>query len=91
MDPVGHGLKHMLQELKSCLPVSPVDELGHGELARPVDADEEIQLAFSGLNLGDVDMEEPCGLVLELRPLRLVPLHIRQARDAMSLQASVQH
>jgi hypothetical protein len=62
---------------------------GHGELAGPVDADEQTEFAFSGLNLGDVDMEEPYGVALELRPLRLVTLHIRQARYAMPLQAPV--
>ena len=80
----------MLKEFPGSLPVGLVDELGHGELARAVDTDKQIQFAFSGLNLGDVDIEEPYGVALELRPLRPVALHIRQTRDAMPLQAPVQ-
>jgi len=75
---------------KNSQAVCLVDELGHGERARAVDADEQVKLAFGGLNLGDVDMEEPYGVALELRPFRLVTSDIRQARDAMALQAPVQ-
>ena len=90
MNLVGHGFEHVLKEFLGCLSVGLVDELGHGELARAVDADEQIKFAFSGLNLGDIDMEEPYGVALERRPLRLVAFHIRQARYALPLQAPVQ-
>jgi len=39
---VGHCFQHVLKELPGRLPVGFVDELGHGELARPVDADEQV-------------------------------------------------
>ena len=42
MDLVGHGFEHMLKEFPGGLPVGLVDELGHGELARPVDTDKQI-------------------------------------------------
>jgi len=42
MDLVGHDLEHMLKEFPSCLPVCLIDELGHGELARAVDAYEQV-------------------------------------------------
>lgn len=90
MNLVGHGFEHVLKELPGRLPIGLVDELGHGELARAVDPDEQIQLAFGSLHLCDVDMKEAYGVALELRPLRLVALIIRQARDAMPLQASMQ-
>lgn len=44
----------------------------------------------SGLHLGDVDMEESDGVVLKFLALRLVSLDIRQARNAVSLQAPMQ-
>ena len=47
MNLVRHGFKHELTEFPDCLPVGSVDELGHGELARAIDADEQIQFAFS--------------------------------------------
>ncbi len=42
MDLIGHGFEHVLKELPGCLSVSLVDELGRGELARAVDADEQV-------------------------------------------------
>jgi hypothetical protein len=57
----GHGLEHVLQELPGCFPVCLLDELAHGKLAPAVNADEQVQLSFSGLNLGEVDMEEADG------------------------------
>ena len=47
-------------------------------------------LALCGPDLGDIDVEEADRVAFELRPLRLVALHIRQARDAVALQAAVQ-
>ena len=42
VDLTGHGCEQVLKELPGCLSVGLVDELGHGELARAVDADEQI-------------------------------------------------
>jgi hypothetical protein len=61
--------------------------LSEGKLGRPVDAYEQVKLAFIGLHLGDNDVEEAYWVALVLLALRLVPFDIRQARDAMSLQA----
>ncbi len=72
VDLIGHCFEQVLQELPSCRPVCLVDELGHGKLARSVDADEQVELSFSSLHLGDVDMEKADRVALELRPLRLV-------------------
>ena len=43
-----------------------------------------------GLHLGNTNVEEADGVALELLPSRLVVFDIRQARDAMTLQAPVQ-
>jgi hypothetical protein len=50
----------------------------------------EIELTFSRQHLSDVDMEEPDGVALELLALGFAALHVRQPRDTMSSQASMQ-
>ena len=87
---IRHTFEHVLQELPGCLPVCLLDKLGHGKFACAVNADEQVKLALSGLHLGDVDMEEADRVALELLALRLVAFHVRQSRDAMSLQAPMQ-
>ena len=90
VDLIGHGFKHVLQELPSGLPVCLLGELGYGKLTCAINACEHVELAFSSLNLGDVDMEQADGVAFELLALRLVTFHIRQARDAMPLKAPLQ-
>ncbi len=85
----GDGLEHVLQELPGGAPVSLLNELGHRELARAVNADKEIELALGGLHLGDVNVKEADREALELLALRLVAADVWQARDAMPLQAAV--
>lgn len=67
-----------------------IDELGYGKLACAINACEQVELAFSSLNLGDVYVEETDRIALELLTLWLVTLHIRQPRDAMTLEAAMQ-
>lgn len=59
MDLVGHGLKHVLEELACGAPVSLIHDLGNGELNGAVNADKEIGFAFSGLHFGNVDVKNP--------------------------------
>jgi hypothetical protein len=80
----------MLEELPGCLSVSRCNELCDGEFGRSVNAHKEIELTFSRLHLGNVDVKEPFGIPLELLAPGLVAFDIRQARDAMTLQAPVQ-
>ena len=103
MDLIGHGLKHVLEELPGSLSVSRCNELSDSELGRPVDADEQVKLALGGLHLGNVpsrgllanrcraaDVKEPDGIAFELLASGLVTLDMRQARDAVPLQAPMQ-
>jgi len=90
VDPIGHGLEHVLEELPGCLSVSFCTEFNNGELGRPVDADEHVELAFGRLHFCDVDVKEADGVALELLPLGLVTLDIRQPRDAMALKTAMQ-
>ncbi len=53
VDLARHRFGHVLQELPRRLAVCLLDELGHGELAGPVDAREEMELALGGLHLRD--------------------------------------
>lgn len=90
MDAVGYGFQRVLEELPSRSPVSLVDQLGDRELAGAVDADEQVQFAFGGLHLGNIDVEEANWLALEALALRLVALDVRQAGDAVPLEATMQ-
>lgn len=54
MDLIWHGFEHVLQELPGRLPVSLLDDLGHGKLARAVDANEQEEPSFSCLHFGEV-------------------------------------
>ncbi len=53
--------------------------MSDGELGRPVDADEQVELAFGGLHLSNIDVEEAYGVALELLALGLVTFHVRQS------------
>ena len=88
LDAAGHGFQQVFEELPSRPPVSLVDQLGDRELAGAVDADEQVQFAFGGLHLGDIDVKEADGITLEALALRFVALDIRQAGDAVPLEAS---
>ena len=54
MNLIGHDFEHVLHELPGGASVSRCNALRDGELGCPVDADEERELAFSGLHLSDV-------------------------------------
>ena len=90
MDLIWHSFEHVLKELPSSASVSRFNKLGDSELGCAVDADEEVELALGGLHFGDVDVEEPDRVALELLTLRLVPFNVRQPGDPMTLQTPVQ-
>lgn len=48
VDLAGHCLKHVLGELLGGLSVSSCNDLNNGELERPVDSDEQKELALGG-------------------------------------------
>jgi hypothetical protein len=78
VDPVRHGFQQVFKEFSRRSPISLVDQLGDGELAGAVDADEQVELAFGSLNLGDIHVEEADRVALEALPLRLVAFDVRQ-------------
>ena len=80
----------MLEEIPGRISVSRHNELSDGEFSRSVNAHQEIELTFSRLHLGDVDMEAHDGVALELLALGLVALDIWKTGDAVPLQAPMQ-
>jgi len=90
VDPVRHRFQQVLKELPRRSPVSLVDKLGDREFTGAVDADEQVELAFGSLNLGDIHVKEADRVALEALSLWLVALNVRQSRYAVPLQAAVQ-
>ncbi len=90
VDLIGHGFDQGLEEAGRCPGVGFLDELREGELGCPVDGHEEVEFPLFGSDLGDVDMKEADRVALELLPRRLLALDIRQAADAVALQAAMQ-
>lgn len=65
-------------------------QFDEGELRGTVDSNEHVQLALFGAHLRNVDMEVADRVALELLLGRPVAFDIRQAADAVALQAAVQ-
>jgi hypothetical protein len=87
---VRHGLDEFVEEL-SCrdgrrLRFEPCEHV----LRRAIHGDEQVELAFLGADLGNVDVEEADRVALESLPGGLVALDPGQPADAMALVATVQ-
>lgn len=68
----------------------PLGEVGEGELRGSVDGHEEIEHAFLGADLGDVDVAVADGISLEPALAGLGVFHLRKPGDAVALQAAMQ-
>ena len=66
MDLVGDGGDQATQEISGGPPRDLLVQFDEGELRRPIDRDDEIELALSGSDLGEVDMEIADRIGLEL-------------------------
>ncbi len=62
VDPVRHGSDERLEEGGCGDPRCALDQLSEGELAGAVDGNEEVELSFGGVHLGDVDVKEADGV-----------------------------
>lgn len=87
---IGHGFQQVFEELPRRPPISLVDQLGDGELAGAVDADEQVELAFGSLHLSDIDVKEADRVAHEALSLRRVAFNVRQAGYPVSLETSMQ-
>ena len=90
VDPIGDGPDEAAQEVCGRAAGHLLVQFDEGELRRPVDRDDEMELALSGSDLGDVDLEIADRIGLELAPGRGFAFNLRQARDPMTLKAAMQ-
>jgi hypothetical protein len=79
VDRVRHRFQQVFKELPRRSPVSLVDKLGDREFTRAVDADEQVELAFGSLNLGDIHVKEADQVALETLSPGLVALDVCQS------------
>ena len=89
VDLVRDGGDQAAQEVPSGAARHLLVQLDEGELRRSVDRDDEIELALSGSNLGDVDMEIADRIGLELALRRSFAFDLGQPRDPVALQTPV--
>jgi hypothetical protein len=90
VDLVGHCLDESCKEGRCGDAVGLVHQLDKGELARPVDGNEKVELSFSSLYLGDIDMKEPDRIGLEFLLGRCLTFHLGQTADPVTLQTAMQ-
>ncbi|BCI65794.1 hypothetical protein AAJCM20276_04180 [Acetobacter aceti] len=79
VDPVRDDAQEMFEEFPGRLPISFLDQLCDSEFACPVNGNEEVQLAFSGLDFRYVEMKEPDRVAFEALAFGFVPLYVRQS------------
>lgn len=90
VDLVGNGINQVPEKLGSSHFTGLPDQLDKSELAGAVDGDKEIDFSFTCAQLSNVDVKVPNRIAFELALGWLLSLHIRQAGDAMALQAAMQ-
>ena len=91
MDPIRDSRDQRLEESRRSLHIGTFDQLHESELRSAVDGHKEIELAFGGAHLGQINMEVADRIALELLPSRLAAaFHLRQPADAMPIQAAMQ-
>jgi hypothetical protein len=84
------SLNPVAQEVPSRAASHLLVQFDEGELRRPVDCDDEIELTFSGSHLGEVNMEIADGIGLELALGRGFAFDLRQPRYSVALKAAMQ-
>ena len=87
---IRHGLDDGIQECHGALPVGSFRQACNGKLRGSVDGNKQIEHALACTDLGDVEVNKPDWMNLELPPARFVTLDLGEARDAMALQAAVE-
>lgn len=89
VDFVRNGFQQVLKKLPCGLAICFLNQLRHRKLAGAINGNKEMELAFLGSNLCDIDMELANRIALELLPLRLVACDVRQSGYAIPLQTSM--
>ena len=83
VDAIRNRGNHLFQKGCGSAHVGAFDQLHERELGSAVDGHEEIELAFRGAHLGQIDVEIADRIALELYPPGLVSFHLGQTADAM--------
>src|ERR1700683_2479194 len=86
---IGDGGEQATQEISGGPPRDFLMQFDEGELRRPVDGDDEVELALSGSDLGEVDMEIADRVGLELTLGRSLAFDTRPPGDLVALQTPV--
>ena len=81
MNRIGHGLDQGIEKRADRHCISPLDQLGSGELGRPVDRHEQVEFAVFRPDLGNVEVKMANRVDFELLPVGLVARDIRQPGD----------
>lgn len=90
VDFVGHRNDQGFEEGCGRPAVRSAHEFDEGKFAGSVYGNIEMQLAFRGMNFGQIDVEVADWIALEFPFCGLVALDIRQPADPMPLQTSMQ-
>ena len=90
MDLVGDSRDQSFEEGRGGGPSRLPDQLHEGELAGAIDGDVEVELAFSGLELSNVDVEVADRVSLELFLRRPAAFDLRQSADTVALETAMQ-
>ena len=90
MDLVGNRRDQSFEEDRGGGPSCLLNQSHKGELAGTINGYIEVELTFSGLDLGDVDVEIADRIRLELFLRRFATLDLRQSADTVTLKAAMQ-
>jgi hypothetical protein len=89
VDAVRNGFDERVEEGYCSSHVCFFHEFDDGQLRSPIDGDEQVELAFGGPHLGQVDVEEADRIGVELLSPGRVALNVRQAADAVAFQTTM--
>ena len=89
MDVVRNLFNERFQEGGSCPHICFFDEFDYSELRCSIDGHEQVEFAFGGSHLSQIDVEEADWIGVELLLVKLVTFDLRQAADAMALQTTM--
>ncbi len=89
VDAVRNGFDQRFKQRGGGSHVCLFDEFNHSELGGSIDGDEQVELAFGGSHLSQIDVEEADRIGVELLSARSVTLDLGQAADAMAFQATM--
>ena len=89
MDAVRHRFDEVAEELSGLHLAGALDQPHEDEFAGSVDGDEQPELALSGADLGDVDMDVADGVTRKALLLGFVAVDLGQSADAVPFQTAM--